>query len=448
MELDHKKIVGAKTEVTLLDGRKQTYINFDNAASTPAFLEVANDVSNFLPWYSSVHRGSGEKSRFSTRTYEESHDIVRQFVGANSKDHVVIFGKNTTDAINKVARRLGLNKDDVVIISTLEHHSNDLPWRAAATVKRIKIGANNGIDLDHLHELLKSYGQRVKLIAITGASNVTGCMPKIHAVAKMAHIAGAQILVDAAQLAPHRVINMRTLNDPEHLDYVAFSAHKMYAPFGTGALVGRRDTFEKGEPDYSGGGTINFVTKNSIDWADPPERDEAGSPNVIGAVALTSAIKQLQDIGMENVANHEAELTSYFLQNLQKILQITIYGCADPAQVQNRTGVVTFNIDKIPHALVAAILGYEHGIAVRSGCFCAHPYVLELLQISAKRIAKIKEEIANHNKTAMPGMVRVSFGLYNTKKEVSVLLDALNKIAAGDYANYIQDMPSGEYTPR
>lgn len=447
MTVDNKEVVGAKTDVSLLDGRKQTYINFDNAASTPAFLQVTSDVTNFLPSYSSVHRGSGEKSRFSTKAYEESHDVVCQFVGANPEEHVVIFGKNTTDAINKVARRIDLKKEDVVIISTLEHHSNDLPWRAQATVKRIKLGMNNGINLDHFQELLDTYGQKIKLVAITGASNVTGCMPKIHLIAKMTHQVGAQILVDAAQLAPHRAINMRSLDDPEHLDYVALSAHKMYAPFGTGALIGRRDTFNKGAPDYSGGGTIDFVTKNSIDWADPPERDEAGSPNVVGAVALASAIKQLQAIGMENVANHEAGLTSYFLQNLLKIPQITIYGCADPAQVKNRTGVVTFNIGKIPHALAAAILGYEHGIAVRSGCFCAHPYVLELLQVSPERIAEIKKEIANRDKSNMPGMVRVSFGLYNTREEIDALVSALNKIIAGDFADYRQDIPSGEYIP-
>jgi selenocysteine lyase/cysteine desulfurase len=232
--------------------------------------------------------------------------------------------KNTTDAINKLSYRLPLNKSngDVVLVSLLEHHSNDLPWRAQARVEHIAADSLGRLDEADFDRLLALHIGRVKLVAITGASNVTGYVPDIHRLAEKAHEAGADILVDCAQLAPHRAIDMGPLADPAHLDYVALSAHKLYAPFGTGALIARRDTFEQGEPEYRGGGTIEYVGLDSVAWAEPPERDEAGSPNVVGAVALAAAIKALQAIGMETITRHEAELTAYTLKRLARLKAI------------------------------------------------------------------------------------------------------------------------------
>lgn len=440
-------VVGIDTQVSLLNGAKRAYINFDNAASTPALQKVVTDITDFLPWYSSVHRGTGQKSRVATEAYETAHCDVGRFVGAMPEEHIVIFGKNTTDAINKVARRLNLHKKDVVIVSTLEHHSNDLPWRAQAKVEHIRMAKDGGLDLEHLQQLLDQYGKRVRIVAITGASNVTGYMPDIHRIATMAHAAGAQILVDAAQLAPHRAINMGSLNEPDHLDYVTLSAHKMYAPFGTGALIGRRDTFETGAPDYSGGGTVDFVTKSTVDWAALPDREEAGSPNVVGAVALASAVKELSRIGMPRVARHEAELTAYALQKLKTIPGITIYGDTNESTAGNRTGVITFTLQNVPHALVAAILGYEYGIGVRSGCFCAHPYIAALQKVSAQQVNQLRTEIKAGSKANIPGLVRISFGIYNTKQEIDVLANALANIQKGEHAAYSKDHATGEYTP-
>ena len=268
------------------------YINFDNAASTPPLKGVMQMVNDYMPWYSSVHRGNGLKSRLSTKLYEEARQIIREFVGANPDEHVVIFGKNTTEAINKLSYRLGLGKKDIVLISYLEHHSNDLPWRARATVKRIGLTTDGGIDKKNYAALLRKHAGQIKLVAISGASNVTGHIPDIHWFARKAHEAGAQILVDAAQLAAHRPIDMKNLSDPQHLDYVAISGHKMYAPFGSGALIGRRDMFMRGEPEYRGGGTVNFVTPKLVDWALPPDSDEAGSPNIAGAIAMAQAARK------------------------------------------------------------------------------------------------------------------------------------------------------------
>ena len=255
---------GSRIVRPVLDGSLRRYINLDNAASTPVLREVLETVNSFMEWYSSVHRGSGFKSRVATQAYDDAREIIAQFVGANLRDHAVIFGKNTTEAVNKLSYRFPLAPDDVVLVSLLEHHSNDLPWRARARVEHIGADALGRLDEDDFDRLLIEHAGRVKLVAVTGGANVTGCMPDIRRLAAKAHAAGARILVDCAQLAAHRGIEVGTLDDPAHLDYVTFSAHKMYAPFGTGVLIGRRDTFEHGEPEYRGGGTIKFVS--SIRW--------------------------------------------------------------------------------------------------------------------------------------------------------------------------------------
>jgi cysteine desulfurase/selenocysteine lyase len=442
-----ERVVGIHTRVPLLNNDEtRPYINFDNAASTPTLKDVLDTVDEFMLWYSSVHRGTGFKSRVATQAYDDAHRVVAEFVGANLKDHAVIFGKNTTEAINKLSYRLPLTRDDVVLVSLLEHHSNDLPWRARAHTEHIRADEPGRLDEADLDRLLEQYAGRVKLVAITGASNVTGHLPDIHRIAEKAHRAGAQILVDTAQLAPHRRVSMGALDDPAHLDYVTLSAHKMYAPFGTGALIGRKDTFEQGEPEYRGGGTIEIVTVDHVEWAGAPDRDEAGSPNVVGAVALAAAIKVINKVGMNVIAEHEAELTAYTLDALSGIEGLRLYGDTNPANAANRLGVIPFNLNGMSHFLVAAILGAEWGIGVRNGCFCAHPYLLHLLGLSAEESNRVRNDILGNNRSNMPGLTRISFGLYNTAEEVDVLRQALSNIARGKYyGRYVQDTQSGEY---
>ena len=236
----------------LLDGQFVRYVNLDNAASTPPLQEVLEAVNEFLPYYSSVHRGTGFKSRVSTAAYDHAHDAIARFVGADLDTNIVILGKNTTEAINKLAYRYPLGQRNVVISTEMEHHSNDLPWRRRAHVVRAKVTRDGRLDEDDLDRLLAAFGDRIALLTVSGASNVTGFIQPIHRLAQKAHAVGARILIDAAQLAPHRRIDMRPDQDVEHLDFVAFSAHKMYAPFGTGALVGPRDLFLQGDPEYQG----------------------------------------------------------------------------------------------------------------------------------------------------------------------------------------------------
>jgi cysteine desulfurase/selenocysteine lyase len=441
-----EQIVGINTKVPLFNGTERPYIFFDNAASTPVLSEVLECVNNFMPWYSSVHRGSGLKSQIATKAYEDARETVGQFFGADKYEHVVIFGKNTTEAINKLSYRLGLSKKDIVLISLAEHHSNDLPWRKVAEVHRLKVDQKGNLREDDLDYQLERYKGRIKLVAITGASNVTGFLPDIHRIARKAHAAGAQILVDCAQLAPHRQVTMKKLAEPEHLDYIAVSAHKMYAPFGSGALIGRRDTFEKGVPELCGGGTIDVVTTRTVEWTAPPDRDEAGTPNVVGAVAMAKSIKVLSRIGMSQIAEHEAQLTSYALSKMNHVPGLSVIGDSDPDSTSHRLGVIPFKINNLPNGKLAAILSTEYGIGVRSGCFCAHPYVTHLLNVSTLELEIFRNEVLAGDRRHMPGVVRVSFGMYNNEAEIDLLVESLNDIALGNYQGvYRQEKCSGDY---
>ncbi|MBV7327239.1 aminotransferase class V-fold PLP-dependent enzyme [Chloroflexi bacterium TSY] len=429
-------------------GQHLRYINLDNAASTAPLPEVVDVVNRFLPYYSSVHRGTGFKSRLSTEVYAQAHDIVGRFVDADMKTNTVIFGKNTTEAINKLAARLPLAADAVILTTMMEHHSNDLPWRNRATVGHVGVTTMGRLDEADFDRQLARYGERIALVTVSGASNVTGFIQPIHRLARKAHAVGARILVDAAQLAPHRLIDMKPDHDPEHLDFIALSAHKMYAPFGTGALIGPQEIFCQGAPDYQGGGTVDIVTRDRVFWAGLPDREEAGSPNVVGAVAMAAAAKSLMQREMETIAEEEMALTAYALEQLQTVPHLILYGESDPAKVHERVGVIPFNIKGMHHALVAAILGYEGGIGERNGCFCAHPYVVHLLKLGKQEQRAWQTEILAGDKSRTPGMVRVSFGCHNTRSDVDQLVEMLRRIVNGHYKGDYQVEPSsGDYIP-
>ena len=439
-------IVGLDQPMPVLGGRMVPYINLDNAATTPPLKSVVETVNRFLPYYSSVHRGAGFKSRVSTAAYNDAHDTIARFVGADTSGNTVIFGKNTTEAINKLAYRFPLADDSVVISTEMEHHSNDLPWRARARVVRARVTGDGRLDEDDVDRLLDAYGRRVALLTVCGASNVTGLVQPIHRLARKAHAVGARILVDAAQLAPHRRIDVKPDDDPDHLDYVAISSHKMYAPFGTGALIGRRDTFLSGAPEYQGGGTVEIVTPHDVHWAGLPDREEAGSPNVIGAIAIAAAAQALMEDGMDAITQHEAALTAYAIERLRSLPAVTIYGPSNTGSAVDRVGVITFNVGSIPHALVAAILGYEAGIGVRSGCFCAQQYVMRLLGIAEPDLSRRHREYLAGDRSRKPGMVRVSLGAYNVVEDIDALVAMVERIAQGQYEGQYCVVPeTGDY---
>lgn len=442
------QIVGIDTEVPLLDGSRRAYINLDNAASTPPLRPVVERVNAFLPWYSSVHRGAGFKSQLSSWAYEEAREVTLRFVSANPEEHVVLFGQHTTEAINKLATRLSFSSGDVVLVPVMEHHSNDLPWRGRAQVQRVRVTAGGALDEEHLDHLLRRYAGRVRLLAVAGASNVTGYANPIYRLARKVHEVGGQILVDAAQLAPHRRIVMGSLDDPAHIDYLALSGHKLYAPYGTGALVGRRDTFLSGDPNLVGGGAIALVTLDNVVWGPLPEKEEAGSPNVAGAVALAEALRWLQAVGMDAVAEHEASLTAHALKRLQEVESLVVYGDRNPGCCAGRVGVISFGLPGVEDALIAAIMGYEAGIGVRSGCFCAQPYIFRLLGLSRPQVADLEAAVARGEQWRLPGLVRISFGCYNTTAEVDAAVEALHSIARREYRGDYARAPDGRYHPQ
>ena len=416
-------VVGVDVKVPLPNGNYITAINFDNAATTPPFISVMQDIFTFAPYYSSIHRGNGYKSELSSNVYEKSRNTILDFVGAHPDKDTVIYVKNTTEALNKLAHRFCHgNKKCVILSSDMEHHSNDLPWRDNYTVDYINVDASGGLSLKALEEKLIKYKGNVKLVTVTGASNVTGIINPIYKIAALTHSYGAKIVVDGAQLIPHIPFNMRPSNPKEHIDYLVFSGHKMYAPFGVGVLIGSKSDFENGPPDLKGGGTVQFVTHDYVGWNSPPQKEEAGTPNLMGVIALVSAIETLRSVNMHEIAKIEGSLTQYTLNKIKKIPDIILYG--NQNYTEDRLGIIPFNIEGIPHNVTASILSSERGISVRSGCFCAHPYVQQLLKLSPKELTKY---IQNPN-LPRPGMVRISFGLYNTPYEVDVLIDLLLRI--------------------
>jgi selenocysteine lyase/cysteine desulfurase len=443
------RIVGIDQQVPLLDGRLVSYVNLDNSASTPPLVDVKEAIDRFLPYYSSVHRGTGFKSRLSTAAYDQAHEIIAEFLGADSETNTVIFGKNTTEAINKLSHRLPMTEDAIVLSTQMEHHSNDLPWRHRGKVAHIKVTADGTLDETDFDEKLSTYGSRIALLAVTGASNVSGRISPIHRWAEKAHSVGAKILVDAAQLAPHRKIEMLEDDHPEHLDFVAISGHKMYAPYGTGALIGPKEVFLQAGPEYSGGGTVDVVTLDEVYWAGMPDRDEAGSPNVIGAVAIAAAAKVLMEVGMDQVAAHEESLIAYTLERFASRSYLQVYGETNPAKANEKVGAVPFNVKGMSHFLVSSILGYEGGIGVRSGCFCAHPYVVQLLKLEEHESRSWREQILQGDRSNMPGMIRASFGCYNNENDVDRLVEMLDRISRGEYeGSYALNPGNGEYVPK
>jgi len=416
-------IVGADTKIPLSNGQMVTSINFDNAATTPPFSSVLQSVLTFAPWYSSIHRGTGYKSQYSSDIYEKSRDIIRDFVKADSGNEVV-FVKNTSEAINKLSYRLyHRNKHSMILSTHMEHHSNDLPWRNKYNVDYIKVDENGRLSMRDLEKKLRKYKKEIALVTVTGASNVTGYKNPIHDIAELVHKFDTKLMVDAAQLIGHSSVDMKPDSSSQHIDYIAFSAHKMYAPFGAGVLIGPQYDFEKGEPEYKGGGTIDIVTHDLVKWAKPPHKDEAGTPNIMGVVALSEAVRALSSIGLSNLEAYEKSLAEYALAKLSSVPDITLYCDND---LGDRIAIIPFNIEFLPHQIVAAALSAESGIAVRSGCFCAQPYVQKLMKIPRNEIRKhIKDPDLPRS-----GMIRLSFGLYNDYDEIDVLVQKLCEISA------------------
>jgi selenocysteine lyase/cysteine desulfurase len=432
-------LVGDGLPVPCLDGVQRPYVNLDNAASTNSLPEVAERVHGFLPWYSSVHRGAGFKSRRATDAYEQARAAALVFAGRRPDgDDVAIICRNTTEAINHLAYRLRFQPSDVVVTTVVEHHANLLPWARVCRRRFVECGQDGTFTADAVAAALDD-GPRAGLLAVTGASNVTGWMPPLDAIIALAHAGDVPVLVDAAQLAPHRPL-------PAGADFVAWSGHKMYAPFGAGVLIGPRWAFAEGDPFLAGGGAVDLVDLDEVTWTDPPEREEAGSPNVIGAIALDAAIGWFGAQGWDRITAHDDALAAGMRDGLAAIPGVRLLG---PGPDVATLPVVTFDVEGHHHALVAARLSAEFGIGVRHGCFCAHPYLLRLLGLDDDQVAAYRAAVLRHDRRAVPGAVRASAGASTSPADVDALLAAVGRIASGDPAPvpYRQDPATGDFWP-
>jgi selenocysteine lyase/cysteine desulfurase len=441
-------LVGSGLLVPCLDGVERPAVELDQAASTQAHPDAVARVEEFLPWYSSVHRGAGFRSRRATAAYESARRAVLTFAGREPDGpDVAIFCRNTTEAINHLAYRLRLEPHDVVVTTVVEHHANLLPWGRVATRRYVDCSPAGTFSVEAVCEALDAGPRPPALLAITAASNVTGWLPPIDAIIDAAHERGVRVVVDAAQLAAHRPL-------PATADFVAFSGHKLYAPFGSGALVGPRSLFETGEPFLAGGGAVDLVGLDEVVWTSPPDREEAGSPNVIGAVALEAAIGALSSVGWEAIAAHEQALGHQMVDSLRGINGVHLLGPlgGDAGHVEpvvETLPVATFTLDGMHHALVAARLSAEYGVAVRHGCFCAHPYVIRLLGLPDQIVHDYRAEVLRGDHRNVPGAVRASAGLGTSGADVDALVHAVAELAGGrpPPVAYEQDPSTGDYFP-
>lgn len=423
-KVDYNEILmGINTKVKTFDNKIIRAINFDNAATTPPFKSVIDKIIKLSEYYGSIGRGAGHKSEMTTYIYHESKKYLMNFFNIKDKNkYIVIYVNNTTDGINKLARILPRKKDDIVLLTRMEHHSNDLPWRKNFNVDYVEVDEEGRLKIDEFEKKFKEHKGKIKYVSVTGASNVTGYLNDIHKIAEIAHKYKSKIIVDGAQLVPHKKVDMWG-KGKDSIDFLVFSGHKLYAPFGGGAIIGLKKVFEEGITDDEGGGTVNIVMDNWIEYLSSPEKNEAGTPNYFGAVSIVEALKTLDKIGFHNIHKHEIILRDRLFEGLKAIPKVFNYG--DMEKYDDRLGIGVFNIEYLYHQMVAEELAKIYGVSVRQGWFCAHPYCRRLMHISEKTTTNFIYD----KRVKMPGMIRVSFGIYNRKEEVDYFLEAVEKIS-------------------
>jgi len=375
----------------------------DSAASSQKPTQVLDVMDAvYRTYYANVHRGAYLLSEESTTAYEEARGKVARFINAGSRSEVV-FTRGATTALNMVAFGWGmdhLSAGDKIMLTMMEHHANMVPWqlvarRTGAELVFLPMTGDYRLDVDRIPELLD---ERVKVVSFTGMSNVTGTMPPVAEIAKVARDHGALVVVDAAQLVTHAPVDVQELG----ADFVAFSGHKMLGPTGIGALWGRPSLLEEMEPFEGGGEMISDVQLNGSTWAPVPHKFEAGTPPIVEAIGLGAAVDYLEKIGMELVRRHEQELTGYALDRLAELPAVRVFG---PADLEHRGGVISFALGDVHPHDVATILDQE-GIAVRAGHHCAKPLTRAL---------------------GVPATVRASFQVYNTRQDVDALFAGLRR---------------------
>lgn len=407
----------------------------NNAATTPPFARTLDAVNQFLQTYGALHRGAGPNASITYQKTQTAIGVMRQFLGA-APHHELLFTQNTSSAINLFVRLLRLKANDVVITSTIEHTSNHLPWKynTDATLVYVQAFDDGSLDYDDLEMKVREHAHTLKVIAITGASNLTGYIPDIPRVSALAHACHALLFVDAAQLAPHRQIDMAA----EGIDALAFSAHKIYAPFGLGVLALPRHILET-VPVDPGGGSIDMLSETDIVWAPPSFRHQTGTWNVTGIIAAAKSCEILMETGWQNIVAHEQDLTRYAASKLAAVPGLTLYVSPKKYQTENRIGAFAFSMPAYHHALVSAILENEYGIETRAGTICNHRLVRRWFNISDQKQKEIEDQIAAGNRLASYGIIRASLGIQNTKADIDKLVFALTSL--------VKNGPSLSYSP-
>ncbi|MYE05664.1 MAG: cysteine desulfurase [Chloroflexi bacterium] len=379
-------------------GRPLVYL--DNAATTQKPQSVIDALSNYYSTMNAnIHRGLHTLAEEATAAYEDVRQQVAAFIGASSHREVV-FTRNTTESLNLLAYTLGarLRPGDEIVLSAAEHHSNLVPWqlvtqRTGAVLRFIELNDDQQIDVDTARAAINA---NTRIVSVVHMSNVLGSIAPIAEISEMARSVGATMIVDAAQSAPHIPVDVGNLG----ADYVAFSAHKMLGPTGVGVLWGRQELLADLDPFLGGGEMISVVTREESSWAALPHKFEAGTPNIADVIAFGAALDLLNEVGMDAIATHDADLTHYAVERLSRLEGLDIYGPSDPA---DRSAVIAFNYRDIHSHDVATILD-RSGIAVRAGHHCAQPLMRTL---------------------GVPATARASFYLYNERSEVDALVDGL-----------------------
>jgi len=409
--------------------RRKREVNLDHAATTPPFLAVEEAVNAFLGSYGSVHRGAGYRSIRSTDVYERARERIRHFCGASDQNYVV-FTVNTTGAINQAAE-LFRAVPGKVLLSDIEHSSNRLPWERHHEVVWYRTTKEGTVDLDEVERVFKHEEGKggIKLLAITGSSNVTGYQPPIYDLASLAHRHGAKILVDVCQLIPHHQVDVLPDDHPSHLDFVAFSGHKMYAPFGAGVLLGPKPFFDNVEPYQIGGGNLVYIMHDGrLKRLSTVQTHDPGTPNAPGAVAIAAAMDVIESLGYPTIEAYEAGLAQKAYEGLAEIAEKGVQGYVPRERLGS---VLPFTIQGVDYRDTAASLREQYGVGVRAGSFCTYELMRKLLGISEEENQCIEAEIDAGNLSPIPGLVRASFGLTNRPEDVERFVNAVAEMREG-----------------
>ncbi|MEV6049590.1 aminotransferase class V-fold PLP-dependent enzyme [Streptomyces sp. NPDC052107] len=416
-------VLGRDVTVPLVTGGEVTYAALDYAASAPALQRVWDDVAAYAPYYGSVHRGAGYLSQLSTDLFENTRKTVAEFLDCRPDDQV-IFTRSTTDSLNLLAR--ALPADCQVFVFETEHHASLLPWQDAQ-VTYLNAPRTPQQAVTTLERALADRDPHgPALVCVTGASNVTGELWPVRELAAAAHAHGARIVLDAAQLAPHHPVSVRDLD----LDWVAFSGHKLYAPFGSGVLAGRTDWLRAAEPYLAGGGASRTVSRRQdggvdVEWHESAARHEAGSPNVIGAYSIASACKALTEAGWDALVSRERHLIAGVRAGLAEVPQVKVLSLfGDDAP---RVGVISFVVEGWNSSHFAAALSAEYGIGVRDGLFCAHPLVRTLLGTDPQTQGECGAPEAAPGEKSL-NAIRVSFGAGTPDEHVDRFVTAVREL--------------------